>query len=123
MFTREQSIQSRIVDGKDSLPHESEGNRRSRFIAGNTNGTLNFQSRIHKFALKLKLAHKASAKNPFEPNLRLKYLDTARLTSPLDGNPTTSLDTLHILGSHPCQRKLILAMASAAWQGRQENLD
>lgn len=39
----------------------------------------------------LKLAHKASAKNPSEPNLRLKYLDTVLLTGP-DGNPTTGLD-------------------------------
>lgn len=57
----------------------------------NTNGTLNFQSRIHKFALTLKLARKASAKYPSEPNLRLKYLDTVLLTGP-DGNPTTGLD-------------------------------
>ncbi|KAJ5459999.1 uncharacterized protein N7458_001551 [Penicillium daleae] len=57
----------------------------------NTNGTLNFQSRIHKFALTFKLAPHASAKNPSGPNLHLKYLDTVLLTGP-DGNPTTGLD-------------------------------
>ncbi|EPS26785.1 hypothetical protein PDE_01724 [Penicillium oxalicum 114-2] len=57
----------------------------------NTNGTLNYQGRIHKFDLTLKLAHKASARHPSEPNLRLKYLDTILLTGP-DGQPTTGLD-------------------------------
>lgn len=57
----------------------------------NTNGTLNFQSRIHKFAMTFKPARHASAKNPSDPNLRLKYLDTILLTGP-DGKPTTGLD-------------------------------
>ncbi|BCR87839.1 esterase-like/phytase family protein [Aspergillus chevalieri] len=57
----------------------------------NTNGTLNFQSRIHKLAISLTLAPHASAQNPSEPNLRLKYLDTILLTGP-DGEPTTGLD-------------------------------
>lgn len=57
----------------------------------NTNGTLNFQSRIHKFAISLKLAPNASAQNPSNPNIRLNYLDTILLTGP-DGEPTTGLD-------------------------------
>ncbi|KAJ5153102.1 uncharacterized protein N7482_009580 [Penicillium canariense] len=57
----------------------------------NTNGTLNDQSRIQKFALTFKLAPHASAKNPSNPNLRLEYRDTILLTGP-DGNPTTGLD-------------------------------
>ncbi|KAJ5692496.1 secreted protein [Penicillium macrosclerotiorum] len=57
----------------------------------NTNGTLNFQSRIHKFAISFKQAPHASAENPSSPNLHLKYLDTILLTGP-DGNPTTGLD-------------------------------
>jgi len=60
-------------------------------ITRNTNGTLNFQNRIHKFAISLKLARNASVKNPSDPNIRLEYLDTVLLTGP-DGEPTTSLD-------------------------------
>jgi hypothetical protein len=41
--------------------------------------------------LTFKLAPHASAKNPSDPNLHLKYLDTVLLTGP-DGNPTTGLD-------------------------------
>ncbi|KAJ5864780.1 uncharacterized protein N7529_006696 [Penicillium soppii] len=57
----------------------------------NTNGTLNFQSRIHKFAINLKLAPNATPKNPSNPNVNLKYLDTILLTGP-DGHPLTALD-------------------------------
>ncbi|KAJ5572946.1 secreted protein [Penicillium hetheringtonii] len=57
----------------------------------NTNGTLNFQNRIHKFAISLKLVANASASNPSKPNIRLKYQDTILLTGP-DGEPTTGLD-------------------------------
>lgn len=52
---------------------------------------MNFQSRIHKFSISLKLARDASAKNPSNPNIRLEYVDTILLTSP-DGEPTTGLD-------------------------------
>ncbi|KAB8073693.1 hypothetical protein BDV29DRAFT_201697 [Aspergillus leporis] len=57
----------------------------------NTNGTLNFQPRIHKLSISLILAHNASAQNPSPPNLHLKYLDTILLTGP-DNQPTTGLD-------------------------------
>ncbi|GES57505.1 peptidase M35 deuterolysin [Aspergillus terreus] len=57
----------------------------------NTNGTLNFQSRLHKLALTLQLAPNASAQNTSSPNLHLEYLDTILLTGP-DGEPTTGLD-------------------------------
>ncbi|KAL4897746.1 esterase-like activity of phytase-domain-containing protein [Aspergillus ambiguus] len=57
----------------------------------NTNGTLNFQSRVHKLAVNLQLAPNASAQSPSSPNLHLKYLDTILLTGP-DGEPTTGLD-------------------------------
>ncbi|KAJ5549158.1 secreted protein [Penicillium frequentans] len=57
----------------------------------NTNGTLNYHSRIQKYQITLKLAPKASAKNPSKPNVNLKYLDTILLYGP-DGQPTTSLD-------------------------------
>ncbi|KAL3492568.1 esterase-like activity of phytase-domain-containing protein [Aspergillus germanicus] len=57
----------------------------------NTNGTLNFNPRIHKFEVSLKLAPKASAKNPSKPNMDLKYLDTILLQDP-NGEPLTGLD-------------------------------
>ncbi|KAE8350716.1 esterase-like activity of phytase-domain-containing protein [Aspergillus coremiiformis] len=57
----------------------------------NTNGTLNFQPRIHKIAIELTLAPNASPQNPSNPNLHLTYLDTILLTGP-DGQPTTGLD-------------------------------
>lgn len=56
----------------------------------NTQGTLNYQIRIHKFALSLTLQPEASASNPAEPNLIYTYLDTILLTGP-DGKPTTGL--------------------------------
>ncbi|KAL4996361.1 esterase-like activity of phytase-domain-containing protein [Aspergillus recurvatus] len=57
----------------------------------NTNGTLNFNPRIHKFELFLTLVSSASAQTPSKPNLAFKYLDTILLTDPL-GKPLTGLD-------------------------------
>ncbi|KAJ5110377.1 hypothetical protein N7532_000912 [Penicillium argentinense] len=57
----------------------------------NTNGTLNYQSRIHKFSIHLCLAPDASGSHPSPPNMNLTYLDSVLLTGP-DGVPTTSLD-------------------------------
>lgn len=54
----------------------------------NTQGTLNYQNRIHKFAIKF-APNPPSYPSP--PNLQLQYLDTVLLTGP-DGTPTTSLD-------------------------------
>lgn len=59
--------------------------------ARNTQGTLNYQTRIHKFAITLTPVPGVSVANPSPPNLQLKYLDTILLTGP-DGTPTTSLD-------------------------------
>ncbi|RAK96164.1 esterase-like/phytase family protein [Aspergillus ibericus CBS 121593] len=57
----------------------------------NTNGTLNFQPRIHTFNLTLHLAPNASASQPSPPNIHLYYLDTLLLTGP-DNQPLTGLD-------------------------------
>ncbi|KAF2093956.1 hypothetical protein NA57DRAFT_80961 [Rhizodiscina lignyota] len=57
----------------------------------NTQGTLNFQSRVHKFAFTLTPDESATVAHPSPPNLKLKYLDTIRFTGP-DGVPTTGLD-------------------------------
>lgn len=60
-------------------------------ISRNTNGTLNFQSRIHKLSISLRLAREATASNPSKPNLHIQYLDSILLYGP-DGEPTTGLD-------------------------------
>ena len=59
----------------------------------NTEGTLNFQPRIHKYAINFSplAADNASSSDPAEPNLQLDYLDTILLTGP-DGAPTSGLD-------------------------------
>ncbi|KAL9607882.1 MAG: hypothetical protein Q9167_007245 [Letrouitia subvulpina] len=57
----------------------------------NTQGTLNYQNRIHKFAVTLSPASNSSATATSSPNLRLKYLDSILLTDPR-GQPTTGLD-------------------------------
>ena len=56
----------------------------------NTQGTLNYQNRIHKIALSLTIQPQATTSNPSSPNLKITYLDTILLTGP-DGNPTTGL--------------------------------
>ena len=57
----------------------------------NTQGTLNYQNRIHKFYVVLTPAPGATASNPSPPNLQIQYQDTVLLTGP-DGVPTTGLD-------------------------------
>ncbi|MCJ1400637.1 hypothetical protein MMC11_003845 [Xylographa trunciseda] len=57
----------------------------------NTEGTLNFQNRVHKFSISLTLMPNASIANPSGPNLHFTYLDTVLFTGP-DGTPTTGLD-------------------------------
>ncbi|CAM1507961.1 Fc.00g048090.m01.CDS01 [Cosmosporella sp. VM-42] len=57
----------------------------------NTQGTVNFQPRIHEFIVTLTLAPKATVQNPSSPNVAFKYKDTILLTGP-DGKPTTGLD-------------------------------
>ncbi|CAF9921435.1 MAG: hypothetical protein HETSPECPRED_004542 [Heterodermia speciosa] len=57
----------------------------------NTQGTLNFQNRVHKIALTLTPAPSASVSTPSPPNLQLTYLDTILFTGP-DGTPVTGLD-------------------------------
>ncbi|KAF7194059.1 putative secreted protein [Pseudocercospora fuligena] len=57
----------------------------------NTEGTLNFQNRIHKFLLTFTPNENATAANPSSPNLQFKYLDTILLTDPRI-QPTSGLD-------------------------------
>jgi len=57
----------------------------------NTEGTLNFQPRVHKFKITFKPNYNSTASNPSSPNLQLQYLDTIRFTDPA-GTPLTGLD-------------------------------
>lgn len=57
----------------------------------NTQGTLNFQNRVHKFQVKLTVNDTATVASPSGPNLQLTYQDTIRFTDPA-GTPVTGLD-------------------------------
>ena len=57
----------------------------------NTEGTLNYQNRVHKFSISFTPNNDGSKSKTAEPNLQLKYIDSVLLTGP-DGTPTTGLD-------------------------------
>lgn len=57
----------------------------------NTNGTINFIPRVHKFIIKLMPMPDATAQNPSGPNAEFTYLDTMPLKAP-DRTPCTGLD-------------------------------
>ncbi|KAJ9664821.1 hypothetical protein H2201_005042 [Coniosporium apollinis] len=57
----------------------------------NREGTLNFQNRVHKIELEFTEKSDATAENPSDPNLKLRYVDTILFTGP-DDTPTTGLD-------------------------------
>ena len=56
----------------------------------NTEGTLNYQPRVHKFGITFREVE-ASVDGPAPPNLHLEYLDSVRFTDP-KGEPVTGLD-------------------------------
>jgi hypothetical protein len=57
----------------------------------NTEGTLNYQPRVHKFQITFKPNLNSTVSNPSSPNLQLALLDTIRFTDPA-GTPLTGLD-------------------------------
>ncbi|KAK2607448.1 hypothetical protein N8I77_006118 [Diaporthe amygdali] len=57
----------------------------------NTQGTLNFINRVHKFHLALVPQPNATADSPASLNLEFEYVDTILFSGP-DGQPTTGLD-------------------------------
>lgn len=57
----------------------------------NTEGTLNYQGRVHKFNILFTPQPCATAANPSAPNLQFFYSNTIFFTGP-DGTPTTGLD-------------------------------
>ncbi|KAI1073390.1 esterase-like activity of phytase-domain-containing protein [Whalleya microplaca] len=57
----------------------------------NTQGTLNFNPRVHKFNVVFTPAPNATVDNPSGPNLFLNYLDSVKFSGP-DGTPCSGLD-------------------------------
>ncbi|KAJ9636869.1 hypothetical protein H2199_007863 [Coniosporium tulheliwenetii] len=57
----------------------------------NTEGTLNYQTRVHQFKITFTPNTSATLSNPAPPNLQLQYLDSVAFTGP-DGTPATGLD-------------------------------
>ncbi|KAI1441151.1 esterase-like activity of phytase-domain-containing protein [Annulohypoxylon stygium] len=57
----------------------------------NTEGTLNFNPRVHKFNIVFTPQPNATVDNPSRPNLYFEYLDTILFSGP-DGTPCTGLD-------------------------------
>ncbi|KAJ9630501.1 hypothetical protein H2203_001023 [Taxawa tesnikishii (nom. ined.)] len=57
----------------------------------NTEGTLNYQNRVHKVRITLTPNTTASVASPSGPNLQLQYLDTVLFTDP-SGQPVSGLD-------------------------------
>ncbi|KAI4238455.1 MAG: hypothetical protein LQ349_001086 [Xanthoria aureola] len=57
----------------------------------NTQGTVNYQNRVHTFSISLTPNTKATASSPSPPNLSLIYKSTTLLADP-NGGPTTGLD-------------------------------
>ncbi|RMZ76912.1 hypothetical protein DV738_g4706, partial [Chaetothyriales sp. CBS 135597] len=59
----------------------------------NTEGTTNYQPRVHKFAITFTPNDSATVSDPSPPNLQLEYLDSILFTDPA-GNPLTGLDSV-----------------------------
>ncbi|CAJ2504837.1 Uu.00g122310.m01.CDS01 [Anthostomella pinea] len=57
----------------------------------NTEGTLNFNPRVHKFSITFTPQSDATVESPSGPNLYFNYLDTIKFSGP-DGTPCTGLD-------------------------------
>jgi len=57
----------------------------------NTEGTLNFMNRVHKFKLTFTPNASATVEDPSPPNVKLQYLDTILFTDPT-GTPLSGLD-------------------------------
>ena len=81
----------------------------------NTEGTLNYQNRIHKFGITLTPSPNSTIANPSGPNLEFEYLDTILFTGP-DGTPTTGLDA-DVVGSITYPGFPILPVATYSGDG------
>ncbi|KAI1419116.1 esterase-like activity of phytase-domain-containing protein [Xylaria sp. FL1777] len=57
----------------------------------NTEGTLNYNPRVHKFRIAFAPQYNATISKPSAPNLEFQYIDTIKFSGP-DGTPCTGLD-------------------------------
>lgn len=57
----------------------------------NTEGSINYNPRVHKLTFKFTPNPAATVSNPSEPNIHFEYLDSILLKAP-DGSPCTGLD-------------------------------
>lgn len=80
----------------------------------NTNGTTNYQNRIQKLQITLKIVDPTLA-NPSAPNLEMKYLDTILLTD-FEGTPTSGLDP-NIQGPYKKFDQVPFALPSVKYEG------
>jgi hypothetical protein len=78
-----------IVDGK--CPSTEISQQSTEKSIRNTEGTLNFQPRVHKFDILFTPAPSATVETPSPQNLFFYYKETIRFYGP-DGTPTTGLD-------------------------------
>ncbi|KAJ4424499.1 hypothetical protein N0V82_000823 [Gnomoniopsis sp. IMI 355080] len=79
----------------------------------NTEGTLNYINRVHKFNITLTLQPNATVDNPASPNLNFTYFDTILFSGP-DGQPTTGLDAT---GSGGLSYDGFPLLPAATWRG------
>jgi len=91
--TRESSSPSQIVAGRSCIDLEAAFPCiLYSWLYRNTQGTTNFQPRIHKFDIALTLAPNATVANPASSNLVFTYDDTILLFAPDGTTPCTGLD-------------------------------
>ncbi|KIV89280.1 hypothetical protein PV10_08858 [Exophiala mesophila] len=57
----------------------------------NTEGTLNYQPRLHKFSITFNPNYTSTVDSPSKPNLHFEYLDSILFTDP-EGTPITGID-------------------------------
>ncbi|KAI1111481.1 esterase-like activity of phytase-domain-containing protein [Nemania sp. NC0429] len=57
----------------------------------NTEGSLNYNPRVHKFKISFTPQPHATVSNPSAPNLHFEYIDTIKFSGP-DGTPCTGID-------------------------------
>lgn len=79
----------------------------------NTEGTLNYVNRVHKFNLTLAFQPNTTVANPAAPNLNLTYFDTILFSGP-DGQATTGLDAT---GSGGLSYDGFPLLPAATWTG------
>ncbi|KAJ2986244.1 hypothetical protein NUW58_g5119 [Xylaria curta] len=90
---RAAGVNSTVCNGKSYVYNELAGYGLvpSNPVDKNTEGTLNFNPRVHKFRILFTPQPNATISNPSAPNLDFFYIDTIKFSGP-DGTPCTGLD-------------------------------